>query len=389
VNHTQSKCCMRILSSLILLLSGIAGGGSQAQPVPTEPPTVARPAARRLSVSWLSAAGGCIAHGGNAGSYVDSWHMDPTVCQFECAAEPGCFGVQESDHSRGHRCRKMLSQPTGAIPLGGASCFVKDTAETRRVWRGRIEIVAPPAASPAASPSASAGGCALSQNMIQGSFASCYFELKTMDNIDMTGADLGRAVFSFATVRYLLAEGTVFTNAFFEGAKASGGRFARADFTGAQCKGADFSDSAFTEATLTGALLVEANFKGCVMSKATLKNADASNGNFRGVDFSGGNIRGVKFEHSDLRGASFFEADLTGPPPSSCRGRRLTTCNTNQDAVCTIIGASFKDAELRGVTWDRAKGLDTVDFVGAVAAPDLTKMAAKHCSGTVLNGVCV
>jgi len=69
-------------------------------------------------------------------------------------------------------------------------------------------------------------------------------------------------------VRYLLAEGTVFTNAFFEGAKASGGRFARADFTGAQCKGADFSDSAFTEATLTGALLVEANFKGCVMSKA-------------------------------------------------------------------------------------------------------------------------
>mmetsp|Transcript_32517 Transcript_32517/g.105194 ORF Transcript_32517/g.105194 Transcript_32517/m.105194 type:complete len:355 (-) Transcript_32517:84-1148(-) len=354
---------MRILSSLILLLSGIAGGGSQAQPVPTEPPTVARPAARRLSVSWLSAAGGCIAHGGNAGSYVDSWHMDPTVCQFECAAEPGCFGVQESDHSRGHRCRKMLSQPTGAIPLGGASCLVKDTAETRRVWRGRIEIVAPPAASPAASPSASAGGCALSQNMIQGSFASCYFELKTMDNIDMTGADLGRAVFSFATVRYLLAEGTVFTNAFFEGAKASGGRFARADFTGAQCKGADFSDSAFTEATLTGALLVEANFKGCVMSKATLKNADASNGNFRGVDFSGGNIRGVKFEHSDLRGASFFEADLTG--------------------------ASFKDAELRGVTWDRAKGLDTVDFVGAVAAPDLTKMAAKHCSGTVLNGVCV
>ena len=185
-HHTQSKCCMRILSSLILLLSGIAGGGSQAQPVPTEPPTVARPAARRLSVSWLSAAGGCIAHGGNAGSYVDSWHTDPTVCQFECAAEPACFGVQESDHSRGHRCRKMLSQPTGAIPLGGASCFVKDTAETRRVWRGRIEIVAPAAASPAASPSASAGGCALSQDMIQGSFASCYFELKTMDNIDMT-----------------------------------------------------------------------------------------------------------------------------------------------------------------------------------------------------------
>ena len=69
-------------------------------------------------------------------------------------------------------------------------------------------------------------------------------------------------------MRYLLAEGTVFTNAFFEGAKASGGRFARADFTEAQCKGADFSDSAFTEATLTGALLVEANFKGCVMSKA-------------------------------------------------------------------------------------------------------------------------
>ena len=76
---------MRILSSLILLLSGIAGGGSQAQPVPTEPPTVARPAARRLSVSWLSAAGGCIAHGGNAGA---TFTHDSALCHARYSGDP-------------------------------------------------------------------------------------------------------------------------------------------------------------------------------------------------------------------------------------------------------------------------------------------------------------
>jgi uncharacterized protein YjbI with pentapeptide repeats len=141
--------------------------------------------------------------------------------------------------------------------------------------------------------------------------------------LDLSGADLSRAVFDGAPlgmVDFCLAD---LSHAKFNGADLSGAAFTRANATDAQFVGAsliradfiraDLAGADFREANLTGASLDRSNLRQADLSGADLSNTDLFEVNFSGAKLTGANLSGARcggtiFANLDLSEAKGLEA---------------------------------------------------------------------------------
>jgi len=149
---------------------------------------------------------------------------------------------------------------------------------------------------------------------------------------DLTGADLGGAVFEAVTFERCRLRGADLTDAVTRGC-----RFVSCDLAGADLSGSTHHGSAFTNTRFVGARLSTATFDGCKMTGSDLTEAT-----LLGVAIIGGD-----WSYVNLRGADLRDPGSAGP---AARARRSLRGRPHGS------GSARRGPDRRGAASDRAGG---------------------------------
>jgi uncharacterized protein YjbI with pentapeptide repeats len=152
----------------------------------------------------------------------------------------------------------------------------------------------------------------------------------TLQQVDLSGADLIKADLSGADLREAKLSGAILRGAKLSETKLikadlSGADLRRADLSWADLSGADLRRADLWGAKLRRANLSDANLSGADLSKAilweaTLSRADLSGANLRGANLREATMRRANLREATLRGANLREATMRG---SDLRGANV------------------------------------------------------------------
>lgn len=145
-------------------------------------------------------------------------------------------------------------------------------------------------------------------------------------NVDLTGANLPKAVFKEVQFYNTTLKNATLTGANFKGCvlgrtggpcSFEGANLTGANFDGANLTGANFKGANLTKATFVGATLAGVNFSGATLDGVNLTDHNLTGANLSGarlaeVLFLRTNLTRVNFTNTTLNGLSWAEHDLTG-----------------------------------------------------------------------------
>lgn len=207
--------------------------------------------------------------------------------------------------------------------------------------------------------------------------------------LDLSARDLSGAVLTAADL----------SGAILRDAKLNGSVLAQARLVGADLSGADLSEANLARCELRQALLPGANLRDADLSRAVCSGA-----NFQRADLSGADLSKAILDDCDLSFADLSQADLSQASAAKSRfleatmeavaAYGLVACDASFDRAkaaglradevdlsraslqdLEALGASFQEATLRSVCFDRAR-LDDASF----AHSDLRGARLRRCS---------
>jgi uncharacterized protein YjbI with pentapeptide repeats len=160
-------------------------------------------------------------------------------------------------------------------------------------------------------------------------------DLSGMDlsGVDFSGADLSGIKLAGARLFGTKFIGTILINADLSNCELSG-----ADLTNANLENVNAGQVGLGMATLRGARMFLANLEGATLSKADLNEAD-----LRCVCLRNARIREADMSDADFTGSDLREADL---------------------ALCKVVGANFKDVDMRGASLRAIEGFEKAEWIG-------------------------
>ena len=138
-----------------------------------------------------------------------------------------------------------------------------------------------------------------------------------LQNVNLLGAILDAADFSYASLndanlsRARLSEANL-SGARLLGANLSRARFSEANLSGARLLGADLSRASLNDANLSRASLYEANLSGARLLGADLSRASLNDANLSRARLFRANLSGARLAGADLTGADLENSILTG-----------------------------------------------------------------------------
>ncbi len=209
--------------------------------------------------------------------------------------------------------------------------------------------------------------------------------------LDLTQADLRRAVlrqvdmqyadFSGADLREADLTGAHLAWAQFENASLHGAGFRQAGLQGAGFLKADLTDADFRHADLSHSILSGADLRSCQLSGdenlsfARLDEAMLEGLNFSEIDLGGTNLSGAVLNHADLRNVNVVGEISGRAVPAAFNNTRLRGANLSGT---DFTGVDFSGCDLREANLARAT-LRLADLSGANASK-------SNFSGTELTG---
>uniref|UniRef100_A0A7S0LJG5 Apple domain-containing protein n=1 Tax=Coccolithus braarudii TaxID=221442 RepID=A0A7S0LJG5_9EUKA len=261
-----------------------------------------------LKVSWVSAPGGCAA--GRGSSYNEVWGATGPQCIAECALNTACYAVEYLQTGKSGamaRCRQHQERVSQSFPNEhGANCHIKDTAEARKLWRGRLDVV-----------HQVSFDCGTERCHSQ----ICLAERRAMGGpVDLQKADLRGCMLSgmqFKSANFAEAnlEGASLEMADLSGVSFQGANMAMAivkgaDMRGANLQGAIMDGADFTEANMENLFCVQCSMVNANLNKASLRNAHMNEAFFKGAQMIECDLEGANFQSSDLQNVNLNHARL-------------------------------------------------------------------------------
>jgi uncharacterized protein YjbI with pentapeptide repeats len=166
--------------------------------------------------------------------------------------------------------------------------------------------------------------------------------------IDLSGANLIRALLNGANLSHALLTKSDLNNAFLTESDLNGASFFMSNLRDAHLNGANLVGANLTKANLSSAHLRMSNLNGAALNGAILSNANLNGATLINAHLSGANLNGANLNGANLNGAIFSGVDLS-------RAKGLTTAQLTVAKIChttlpqEITLSSNRDCKVLGL----------------------------------------